>query len=151
MMKRRFAITAIGALGLSAVLPANAAGAARVRVYKNPDCGCCGAWVDHLKAAGFAVEVNEVADTSATRKKLGMPDKFGSCHTATVEGYVLEGHVPAADIRRLLSTRPKALGLAVPGMPVGSPGMEVGARKDAYQVLLVAPSGSSSVFAKYPS
>lgn len=151
-MKRRMMLATISAVGAGCALPAFPVYAAtNIHVFKNPDCGCCAGWVEHLKASGFKVEVTEVADTSQTRKKLGMPDKFGSCHTATVEGYLLEGHVPAADIRRLLQSRPKALGLAVPGMPVGTPGMEMGDRKDPYQVLLVARSGDSSVFSKYPS
>lgn len=122
----------------------------QVEVYKNPDCGCCGAWVDHLKAAGFPVKVHETPDTSSIRKRHGMPDDFGSCHTAVVSGYAIEGHVPAVDIKRLLVKRPAAVGLSVPGMPVGSPGMEVGSRKDPYQVLLIDKAGRSSVFATYP-
>jgi hypothetical protein len=147
-MKRRVVLTGLSAVAAAVTLPLQAA--TSIHVFKNPDCGCCTGWVDHLKAAGFAVEVTEVADTSGTRKRLGMPEKFGSCHTATVEGYVLEGHVPAADIRRLLAARPKAVGLAVPGMPVGSPGMEMGARKDPYKVLLVSATGTQSVFSSYP-
>lgn len=147
-MKRRFALAALGSLCAAASFPIHAA--TSIHVFKNPDCGCCAAWVDHLKAAGFAVRVTEVADTAQPRRELGMPEKFGSCHTAIVEGYVLEGHVPAADIRRLLASRPKALGLAVPGMPVGSPGMEAGARKDPFKVLLVSHSGKETVFSTYP-
>lgn len=119
-------------------------------VYRSPSCGCCGAWVDHLKAAGFAVKVVEVEDTAPVRKRLGMPVEFGSCHTGLVGGYVVEGHVPANDIKKLLNTRPRAVGLAVPGMPVGSPGMEVGAQRDAYAVLLIDERGRKSVFTKYP-
>lgn len=122
----------------------------RVEVFKSPTCGCCGAWVDHLRAAGFPVDVTSVDDTRAARQRLGMPDEFGGCHTASVDGYVLEGHVPAAEAKRLLALRPAAVGLAVPGMPVGSPGMEVGTRRDPYQVLLVDRRGRSSVFARYP-
>ena len=143
-MKRR---TLLMGFALLQGLPAFAA--TRIHVYKNPDCGCCGEWVRHLEAAGFAVQVTEVLDTAQTRKKLGMPDKFGSCHSATADGYLLEGHGPAAEIKRLLASRPKALGLAVPGMPAGSPGMEAGSRKDPFQVLLVDRSGGSSVFAQY--
>jgi hypothetical protein len=122
----------------------------QVEVFKNPDCGCCGAWVDHLKAAGFPVQVHETPDTSAVRKRHGIPDEFGSCHTGVVAGYALEGHVPADDVKRLLAQKPVAAGLSVPGMPVGSPGMEVGSRKDPFQVLLIDKAGRSSVFAKYP-
>jgi hypothetical protein len=150
-MQRRTLLTSL--LGVAAVSSWPAWGQQalpRVEVFKSPDCGCCAAWVDHLKAAGFAVKVTSVDDTTAARQRLGMPDDFGSCHTASVGGYVLEGHVPAADAKRLLALRPSAVGLAVPGMPVGSPGMEVGTRRDPYQVLLIDRRGRSSVFASYP-
>ena len=142
------------ALLLLAMLPATVSARAvpiAVHVFKNADCGCCGEWVKHLETAGFRVKVTNVTDTAAVRSRLGMPDRYGSCHTATVEGYVLEGHVPATDVRRLIATRPAALGLAVPGMPVGSPGMEVGDRVDRYDVLLVPRIGDASVFARYPN
>jgi hypothetical protein len=122
----------------------------QVEVYKNPDCGCCGAWVEHLKAAGFPVKVHETPDTGPVRKRHGIPDEFGSCHTGVVAGYALEGHVPAEDVKRLLTKKPVAAGLSVPGMPVGSPGMEMGSRKDPFQVLLIDKAGRSSVFATYP-
>jgi hypothetical protein len=103
-----------------------------------------------MKAAGFDVKVALVNDTTAARKRLGMPDKFGSCHTATVGGYVLEGHVPAVEVKKLLASSPAAVGLAVPSMPPGSPGMEVGARQDPYKVFLIDKSGRETVFASYP-
>src|SRR5690606_24523074 len=132
---RRFALSALAALALPLAVPSMAApGMPEVHVFKSPYCGCCGAWVDHLKAAGFAVKVTEVGDTTAARKRLGMPDKFGSCHTATVAGYVLEGHVPADEVKRMLAEKPKAVGLAVPGMPPSSPGMDVPGRTDPYDV-----------------
>lgn len=150
-MKRRTVLWAAVAVATSAAIPAfSKAALPEVHVYEDPNCGCCGAWVDHLKAAGFPVKVTEVADTASVRKRHGIPDEFGSCHTGVVGGYAIEGHVPAADIKRLLVTKPAAAGLSVPGMPVGSPGMEAGARKDAYQVLLVDRAGRSSVFASYP-
>lgn len=121
-----------------------------VEVFKSPYCGCCGAWIKYMKAAGFTVKVTPVTDTSAARKRLGLPDQYASCHTATVGGYVLEGHVPAAEVRRLLATKPKALGLAVPGMPQSAPGMAVPGKNDPYQVLLVDATGHSSVYASYP-
>jgi hypothetical protein len=149
MQRRRF--TACLAL---APLPAFAATAARpalppVAVFKNPSCGCCDAWVEHLKAAGFPVRVSEVDDTAPVRRRHGLPDRYGSCHTALVGGYVVEGHVPAADIQRLLATKPVAVGLAVPGMPIGSPGMEQGPRIERYQVLLVDRAGQARVFATH--
>jgi hypothetical protein len=140
----------VGLLALAAV-PAGAAGPLPpVEVFKSPSCGCCGAWVEHLRAAGFAVKVTPVDDTAAARRRLGMPDAYGACHTATVGRHVVEGHVPAAEIKRLLAADSPALGLAVPGMPPGSPGMEVGARQDPYQVFLIDRSGRASVFARYP-
>ena len=147
-MKRRALLNSVAGLSLLQVLPAVAA--VSIQVYKNPDCGCCTGWVDHLKAEGFSVAVTQVADTSQTRKRLGVPERFASCHTAVVDGYVLEGHVPAVEVRKLLASRPKAIGLAVPGMPAGSPGMEMGARRDPYQVLLVDRTGRDTVFATYP-
>jgi hypothetical protein len=121
-----------------------------VEVFKSPYCGCCGAWVEHMKAAGFSVKVTEVQDTNASRRRVGLPNQYASCHTAVVAGYVLEGHVPAQDVKRLLAQKPAAIGLAVPGMPQGSPGMEAGGKKDAYKVLLVDKAGRSSVYASYP-
>ena len=147
-MKRRSFLLGIAATPILQTGPSHAA--APIHVYKNPDCGCCSAWVDHLKAAGFAVQVTESPDTSSVRKRFGMPERLAGCHTATLEGYVLEGHVPAADIKRLLAMKPQAIGLAVPGMPVGSPGMEYGDRRDPYKVLLVDRTGRERVFASYP-
>ena len=124
-----------------------------IEVWKDPNCGCCHLWVEHLQAHGFKVHVRDVGNTAA-RQRLGMPEKLGSCHTATVGGYVIEGHVPAADIRRLLKERPVALGLSVPGMPMGSPGMdgpEYKGRKDAFDVLLVQKDGSAKSFQAYPA
>ena len=142
-------------LGALAFLPLAAraqAPAPLVEVYKSPSCGCCKDWIKHLQDNGFTnVRIHDTGNNAA-RTRLGMPAKFGSCHTATVDGYVLEGHVPAADVRRLLKQRPAALGLAVPDMPIGSPGMDApdyGDRRDPYDVLLVARDGSSTVFASY--
>lgn len=132
--------------------PVRAQGKPRVEVWKDPDCGCCQAWVHHLEGHGFQVRVHNDGNGKA-RGRLGIPDALGSCHTAVVGGYAIEGHVPAADIHRLLRERPAAIGLAVPGMPVGSPGMDggvYGGRKDAYAVLLVARDGSTRVFSSYP-
>ncbi len=122
-----------------------------LEVWKDPNCGCCQDWVDHMQANGFAVKVHDTGN-NAVRARLGLPQKLGSCHTALVGGYVVEGHVPASDVRALLQQKPKALGLAVPGMPVGSPGMDgpaYGDRRDPYDVLLVAHDGSTRVFKSY--
>jgi hypothetical protein len=149
MKRRQLLLAGVAALPLVQALPSLAA-APSVLVYKDPSCGCCTGWVEHLKAAGFSVTVKDVVDTTPERKRLGMPEAFAGCHTATTAGYVLEGHVPAAEVQRLLAERPAAIGLAVPGMPLGSPGMEVGSRIDPYDVLLVGRKGQASVFAKYP-
>jgi len=125
--------------------------ASQVEVWKDPGCGCCKDWVKHLEADGFRVTVRDVGNNAA-RKRLGVDLKYGSCHTALVGGYVVEGHVPAREIRRLLKERPRALGLAVPGMPVGSPGMDgpvYGDRKDPYDVLLLAKDGGARVYQTY--
>ena len=149
-MKRRTALATLLACGL---LPLHAQGLPLVEMWKDPNCGCCKDWVRHLEANGFRVKSHDSGNTAA-RKRLGLPDRLGSCHTALVTGYVIEGHVPARDIQRLLREKPKALGLAVPGMPVGSPGMdgpEYGGRKDRYEVLLVSPQGDTKVFQAYNS
>lgn len=157
-MQRRTLIQSAVALLGTATLPITAlsqnASKPLAEVWKSPTCGCCKDWVKHLQDNGFEVKTFDVSEAAkaALRSKLGMAEKFGSCHTALVGGYVVEGHVPAQDIRKLLKERPRALGLSVPGMPVGSPGMdgpEYGGRKDAYAVLLVQRDGSSSVYQKY--
>lgn len=122
-----------------------------VEVWKSPTCGCCTDWVKHMEDNGFRVTVNDSGNTSA-RARLGIAQKFGSCHTALVDGYAVEGHVPASEIRRLLKEKPKAVGLAVPGMPVGSPGMDgpqYGGRTDAFDVLLVQADGAASVYKQF--
>ncbi|HCZ15632.1 MAG TPA: DUF411 domain-containing protein [Accumulibacter sp.] len=136
------------AVALFSATSAFAESAPRVEVFKSASCSCCGGWVDHLKANGFEVSTHNIDNVPANRKKLGMPDSVGSCHTAKVGGYVIEGHVPAADIQRLLKEKPKALGLAVPSMPAGSPGME-SARPVPYDTLLVDRNGSTRVFASH--
>ncbi|MEZ5740103.1 MAG: DUF411 domain-containing protein [Burkholderiaceae bacterium] len=125
-----------------------AAAMPRVEVWKSPTCGCCNDWISHLEANGFSVRVHDTGNNSM-RNLLKMPAKFGSCHTARVADYVIEGHVPAQDIQRLLVEKPVAIGLAVPGMPVGSPGMDGPAyrgRRDPYDVLLIQSDGSARVF-----
>lgn len=121
-----------------------------VVVYKNESCGCCKLWVQHVSKAGFPVEAHDVDNMNPVKQRVGVPFGMGSCHTAEVGGYFVEGHVPAADIKRLLRERPDAKGLTVPGMPAGSPGMEVPSGEiQAYEVLLVAKDGSTSVFARH--
>jgi hypothetical protein len=116
-------------------------------IYKDPNCGCCKEWVKHVKAAGFTTTVHDTADMPTVRASMGVPSSLQSCHTARVGNYTIEGHVPADLIERLLREKPVAVGLAVPGMVVGSPGMEVGAKKDKYDVLIFEKSGKSRVYA----
>lgn len=122
-----------------------------VQVHKSAYCGCCGAWVDHMRESGFQVEVNETEELEPIRQRLGVPYAKGSCHTAEVDGYVVEGHVPAEDVKRLLSQRPSARGLVLPGMPIGSPGMESpDGRIQPYVVELVASDGTTQPYAQHP-
>ena len=122
-----------------------------VEVWKSPTCGCCNDWIKHLKENGFQVRAIDKGNT-AIRKEWGMPVKYGSCHTAKIDGYVIEGHVPAKEIKRLLKEKPAALGLSVPEMPIGTPGMdgpEYGGQLDPYNVLLIRRDGSASVYQAY--
>jgi hypothetical protein len=123
---------------------------ATLTVFKSPSCGCCSKWVDHVKAAGFTVEVHDVEEMDPVKDRLGVPPDLRSCHTAQVEGYLIEGHVPAADIKRLLGTRPTVAGLAVPGMPKSTPGMAVpGAPAEPYTVLSFQKDGATRVYARH--
>ncbi len=155
MKRRTFLNGALFAAVLPAVLLPPAAHATKkpvITVYKTPTCGCCHDWVAHLQQQGFDVVAKDVPDTSPYRRQYGVPKELASCHTGVIDGYALEGHVPAADIKRLLAARPKARGLSVPGMPVGSPGMEVeGTRRDAFDVVLFADDGSRKVWQHYPA
>lgn len=119
-----------------------------VEIYKSAQCGCCKAWAEHLEKNGFTVISHDVDDVPAARKKLGMPSQYGSCHTAKAGQYLVEGHVPAADIKRLLKERPKAIGIAVPAMPPGSPGME-SEHPVPYDTLLIKKGGAASIFAHH--
>jgi hypothetical protein len=148
--RRRWLLCAVA---LAAGGPAAAQGDSRplVEVWKSPTCGCCKEWISHLEANGFRVRIHDEGNTNA-RAALRMPMQYGSCHTAKVGGYAIEGHVPAREIKRLLKERPGAIGLAVPGMPVGSPGMDgpdYGDRKDPYDVLLVQAEGKASIYQSY--
>jgi hypothetical protein len=156
-LSRRQFTARLGAIA-AALLP-GAAALAQVRrpkidVWKSPSCGCCNDWVDHMRAAGFEVVSHDIGNTAA-RRRLGIPMQLGSCHTAQVDGYALEGHVPAADVWRLLRERPsprQVVGLVVPGMPIGSPGMddEMYGPHEAYDVLLLARDGSTRVWQHHP-
>ena len=134
---------------LALLTVAQSAAAATLMVTKTAYCGCCKHWIEHMKKAGFDVQVKEVEDVAPTRARLGVPDAMRSCHTSEIGGYAIEGHVPAADVKRLLATKPKAAGIAVPGMVVGSPGMEHGDHKEPYQVILFDKAGNTKVFASY--
>lgn len=124
---------------------------AKLVIYEGPRCGCCAQWGQHMEAAGFEVEVQKTEHLAHIKPAMGVPAELASCHTAKIGGYFVEGHVPAREVQRLLAERPAARGLAVSGMPMGSPGMEVpDGRVDAYEVLLVADDGSTSVYARYP-
>jgi hypothetical protein len=142
LSRRAFVVGA--ALALSPA-GASAQSSPRITVTKDPTCGCCSGWVDHLRASGFTVAVVESADLARVKARLGIPEDLASCHTAEVGGYAVEGHVPASAITRLLKERPPAKGLAVPGMPIGSPGMEMqGTPSEEYAVVLFGPSGRST-------
>lgn len=147
MDRRRIIIGLL--VSVTSVRAAAAAGSHPVvTVYRSPACGCCKGWADHLGKAGFATILIELDDLAETKRRAGVPAAFEACHTALVEGYFLEGHVPAADVRRLLAERPRARGLAVPGMPVGSPGMEVaGIAAERFETLLIGLDGSPRTFA----
>lgn len=146
-----FTLVAAGA-ALALVRAQQATPAAEpIVVYKTPTCGCCGVWVEHLRTAGFTVETHDVSHEELTRiaGTAGVAPELRSCHTGLVGGYAIEGHVPAADITRLLKDRPAVAGISVPGMPVGSPGMEMGDRRDPYNVVAFTREGRRSVFAQY--
>lgn len=120
-----------------------------VTVYKRPSCQCCNAWVTHLRESGFEVDVESQLNMGPVKRQMGVPSSLSACHTAVVGDYVVEGHVPARDVKRLLRTKPSVRGLAVPGMPIGSPGMEQGNRVEPYEVVSFGPQGKRSVFAEY--
>lgn len=148
-MKRRSLLLGAALAPLTAAMASSTTPV--VEVWKSPTCGCCKVWVEILERSGFTVKFYDVGNTQM-RARLGIPDDLVSCHTGRVGGYALEGHVPPAEIHRLLREKPIAVGLAVPGMPLGSPGMEVpGGRREAYDVLLVQAGGKTSVFNHYPA
>lgn len=151
MHRRLFLAAGAAAAAVSAGSTASAASGPKVTVYKTASCGCCRGWVTAMARAGFAPTVVDVEDISPLWRKRGVPDALSSCHIAEVGGYVTVGHVPPQDVRRLLAERPKAIGLTVPGMPTGSPGMEVpSGRKEPYEtLLLLLPGGRTRVFARH--
>jgi len=146
-MKTRTVLRILAPFALLAC--AGSASASTLIVTKSAYCDCCKHWVEHMKKAGFTVEVRDVEDVTPTARRLDVPDNLRSCHTSTIGGYVIEGHVPASDVKRLLSAKPKATGIAVPGMVVGSPGMEQGDQKVPYKVVLFDKSGKTRVFASH--
>jgi hypothetical protein len=151
MQRRRLMLALASTAALPLIAPAARAAAPMVEIWKDPNCGCCQDWVKHLNRNGFATRVHDEGNAAA-RKRLGLPEKLGSCHTGQVGGYAIEGHVPAREIQRLLKEKPRAVGLAVPGMPVGSPGMDgpaYGDQRDPYDVLLVLADGGTRVFQSY--
>lgn len=148
MLDRRQFVFAVAA-SVASVACARPARAAEVRVYKTPTCGCCTAWVDHMRTNGFTVNVTDMDDVTPIARKFGVPDDLRSCHTAEVGGYFVEGHVPAADVRKLLREAPDAAGIAVAGMPIGSPGMEQGGQRETYTTSIVAKDGSSRAFVEH--
>ena len=139
-------------LALGALLPgsADAEVAPAITVYKDPSCGCCTKWVEHLRAAGLKPTVRDRSDMDALKDSLGVPAALRSCHTAVAGKFVIEGHVPAADLKRLVARAPKGvLGIAVPDMPAGAPGMEMPGRRDRYDVIAFSANGTTSVFARH--
>ena len=150
-MTRRAALLAAGAVTLIHGVPVWAETLPAIHVVKDPACPCCNAWIGHLRDNGFPVSFEErsVEALEVYKREQGVPADLVSCHTGTVEGYVLEGHVPAADIRRLLAERPQAVGLTVPGMPYGAPGMGPETERAAYDVILIGKDGITSTFASY--
>jgi hypothetical protein len=144
-------IVFISSLGLALAAQQQSAAGTKVVVYKSPTCGCCSNWIAHLRSNGFQVEANDVADAQlrAVGASAGVTDDLSSCHTAKVGGYTVEGHVPAADIQRMLKEKPAIAGIAAPGMPMGSPGMEQGGMKQAYDVIAFTKDGKKTVYAKH--
>jgi hypothetical protein len=151
--RRRVVLTAAAAALWPAIAGAVESDKLLVEIWKSPACSCCGEWIKHLEANGFAVKTNLVSDTAPIRSRVGFDPKYASCHTALVQGYALEGHVPVREIRRLLKEKPGGVvGLAVPGMPLGAPGMDLpsyGGRKTPYDVVLVKRDGTASVYQGY--
>lgn len=148
-MKASHPLLRAALFGGATLLSTLAAAGEAITIYKSPTCGCCEAWIGHLKDNGFEVTAHDTTAINRIKADAGLTRNLASCHTAFIGDYVIEGHVPAADIHRLLAEAPKARGLSVPGMPIGSPGMDMGNRRDAYQVLLFNAEGQTRPFARY--
>ena len=148
MNKTAIIVISIVLLGIAGLFTFQSQAAPKLVVYKNAACGCCGDWIEHMKASGYTVEVHDVEDLNSIKAQHSVTGNLASCHTAIIDGYVIEGHVPAEDVTRMLAERPAILGLAVPGMPIGAPGMEQGSPADyqAYNVVTFDGSGSTSVY-----
>ncbi|MDI1327742.1 MAG: DUF411 domain-containing protein [Brevundimonas sp.] len=137
-------------VGMGGTACAQTRPARNLTVFKTPTCACCDGWIAHMRESGFTTTITVLPDLQSVRSSRGMPDALASCHTGVIDGYVVEGHVPAQDVIRLLAERPRAVGLAVPAMPLGSPGMETPqGHKDPYDTLLVLASGATRVFARH--
>jgi len=147
LFTRRATLGLIASAGISLASGVHAQTLPAIKVWKDPNCGCCSGWVEHLRRNGFVVSVTETADMSTVKARFGVPTELASCHTAEIAEYVIEGHVPAQAITRLLAEKPRALGLAVPGMPIGSPGME-GGTPEIYDVVLFGKADQRS-FGRY--
>jgi hypothetical protein len=150
MNRREFIVAGVAAAGLAGVVHAQSP-SPRIEVYKSPTCGCCSAWIEHMEGAGFVVNARNLEQDVlyALKARSGITPELASCHTAIVDGYIVEGHVPAADVERLLSERPEAIGLSVPDMPIGSPGMEMANQQEAFDTLLILGDGSTVVFQRH--
>ncbi len=147
-MKNKISLV-IAIVLMNLVVNVQAEESVEIEVYRSPNCGCCGKWIQHLKENQFLVKDIVTNDVSKIKKKYGVSAEMSSCHTALVNGYVVEGHVPASDIVRLLKIKPSITGIAVPGMPVGTPGMEMGDKKDAYNVVSFDKKNNVQVFSRY--
>ncbi|MFA3920674.1 DUF411 domain-containing protein [Ruegeria hyattellae] len=150
-LDRRLFLAGLGASGIALASPALATTQPLVQVLKDPNCGCCGAWIDIMQREGFEIEVQNASWETLSQYKItkGISEEMASCHTGLVEGYIIEGHVPPTDIRHLLDERPDAVGLFVPGMPYGSPGMGPESEREAYSVFLIRKDGTTEVFQYY--
>ncbi len=146
--RRGFLVAASGFM-TALLLPSNSHGQGIIKAYRNPGCGCCEQWSEILKAAGFDVAMEDDADLAGRRKAAGVPDDLAGCHLAMMGDYIIDGHVPLREIERLLTEKPAIHGIAVPGMPVGSPGMEMGNSREAYDVIAFKSDGTRTVYASY--